>query len=454
VQRPNPLPWFVAPALIALAAGCSDSSRASASTDFTDPFGPSGLIASDGTAEPNGPADPADPAKRPRILGGPIDGLSASQLAAFERGKEVFERRFLGSEGLGPLYNAQACVSCHSQPVTGGSSRVYRNFYIAAIDFGGPQSPVFGLPSVVIPSFGGPPHITAQFSLEEGRQVIPATQAGFPVVVAQRNAIPIFGTGLFSFIHDSTILANADPNDTITPDGISGRANVDTSASPTAIGRFGVKSQSNAIEFFTRGPLQNQMGITTNPFLGSGAIVSLCSPAAAYQAGSGADVPTSDGDAVPDPELLTPDLADLIAFSMFLAPPEPLPFDAAATAGQARFDQIGCTKCHLPTLASDLGPVQAYTDLLLHEMGPGLADGINFGLPQPSSISLPISALEFRTQPLWGVSLHAPFLHDGRAETLEEAILEHGGEAQAIRDAFAALPQNEKDEILAFLEHL
>ena len=118
------------------------------------------------------------------------------------------------------------------------------------------------------------------------------------------------------------------------------------------------------------------------------------------------------------------------------------------------FDQLGCVKCHIPELPSSRGPVQAFTDLLLHEMGPDLADNLAFGIPQASPSSPVTTTREFRTQPLWGVRLSAPFLHDGRAETLLEAVELHGGEAQAIRDAFAALSPDEKNDVIAFLEHL
>ena len=113
----------------------------------------------------------------------------------------------------------------------------------------------------------------------------------------------------------------------------------------------------------------------------------------------------------------------------------------------ARFDSTGCTKCHIPSLPSSLGPVDAYTDLLLHDMGDGLKDDIAFG-------DYPDSWREFRTQPLWGVSRSGPWLHDGRAATLDEAILAHGGESQAIRDAYAGLNPTEQAQIIAFLESL
>ena len=206
------------------------------------------------------------------------------------------------------------------------------------------------------------------------------------------------------------------------------------------------------MELFTRAPLQNQMGVTTNPFLGAAGTVSL--GAAPFQVSSGPNEPTVDNDGVPDPELGHDDLGDLIAFTRFLAPPQKVPFDAAALRGEEQFETIGCVACHIPSLPSSRGQVEAYTDLLLHEMGTELADGFNFGVPQVSAISLSGTSQEFRTQPLWGVSLSAPFLHDGRAETLEQAILLHAGEGQESRDAYDALPVAEQADVIAFLEHL
>ncbi len=378
-------------------------------------------------------------------LGDPIQGLSAAESAAFERGRALFEKRFRPSEGLGPLYNATSCASCHSTPRTGGSSGLYRNFYIAHRQFAGIQSPLPDLIGPIVPAFGTPPHGSATFGLEGGRFVIPKNAFGQPVLVAQRNTVPIFGVGLFELVSNATIQSNADPEDA-DGDGISGRFNTDGGP----IGRFGVKAQSNNIERFTRAPLQNQMGITSNAFLGAGGIVS----ASPRPQATGGDLPTSDADGVPDPEISTADLGDLIAFTRFLAPPRRKPFDDAARRGEELFGDLGCVKCHVPSLPSSRGPVDAYTDLLLHEMGPDLSDGIDFGLPQFAFSSAAGSRDEFRTQPLWGVSMHAPFLHDGRAETLSEAIELHGGEAETIRDDFLALTPAERADIIAFLEHL
>ena len=305
-----------------------------------------------------------------------------------------------------------------------------------------------GLVSPIVPFFGTGFHFTATFTLEGGRTVIPADVAGVPVTATQRRAIPVFGTGLFEFIDNATIMANADPDD-LDGDGISGRTNSDVNG----LGRFGTKAQSNNVEIFTRQPMQNQMGITSDPFEGSGAIVSLGHMA--FQASGGMDDPTTDNDGIPDPEIDTQDLGDLIAFTRFLAPPPAKQvLDANELNGQALLTSLNCVACHIPTLNSSKGPVNAYTDLLLHNMGPALADNIGFGTPQASTIDPSHNGSEWRTAPLWGVSLFAPYLHDGRAQTLDEAILMHGGEAQASRDAYDALSQQDKDDLIKFLESL
>lgn len=378
-------------------------------------------------------------------LGGPIPGLTDAEAAAFLRGKVLFEKRFQPSEGLGPLYNATSCASCHSTPVTGGSGQLYRNFYLAMWGTAPFMAGFPELPSPVVPAFGqAVPGGSRTFTLQVGRHVMRANYYGAPVVVAQRNAIPVLGTGLFEFVSNATILANADPYD-LDGNGISGRPNYDFGD----MGRFGVKAQANNIERFTRPPLNNQMGITSDPFLGAGGTITLSSTAP--QATGNPNSPIIDNDSVPDPEMSRNDLGDLIAFTRFLAPPQRRPFSPLAVQGEALFDTIRCSECHITSLASTRGPVEAHTDLLLHDMGPGLADGMQFGAPAPGPLS---TASEFRTQPLWGVSLHAPFLHDGRAATLTEAITAHGGEAQASRDLFVALSAADQLALISFLEHL
>lgn len=380
-------------------------------------------------------------------LHGP-ETMSAFDRARFERGRVMFEKQFKPSEGLGPLYNATACRSCHSTPVVGGSAPLYRNFYVA---MGGEpdqfQFALPGLPSLVVPNFGdeGQPFV---HTLTGGRPIIPDQYFGFNIYQAQRGSISALGVGLFEFVSNATILSNADPEDA-DGDGISGRYNTEAGA----IGRFGVKAQANNLESFTRAPLMNQMGITTDPFLGAQSVVSL-SAAAAPQGTVNPFDPLTDLDSVADPEMSPEDLGDLIFFSSNLPAPKKKTFDAAAIRGEQLFDQIGCAKCHIPSLPSSKGPVDAYTDLLIHDMGPALADNLVAGTPQLSPSSPGHTGSEWRTAPLWGVSDHPPYLHDGRAETLEEAILLHAGEAAGVTAQFQALGQADRNDVIHFLERL
>ena len=415
-----------------IAAGCNRSSSTPTVTPEPDPVP---------TPEP----DP-DPDPQPVLqLGDPLPGLTAQELAAFERGRVQFLKRWKPSEGLGPRYNATSCMSCHSSPVIGGGTDLYRNFYVAT--FGtGPYFNLPGMPSPVVPAFG--PATGNTFTLEGDRVTIPDTLGPFPVQVEQRNSIPIFGTGLFERISDVTILANADPDD-LDGDGISGRANNDGAG----LGRFGTKAQANNIELFTRAPLFNQMGISSNPFEGAGASVSL-GHGALMQGSSTPNASTADIDGVPDPEIEPSDLGDLIAFSRFLAPPQPRPFDEAATRGEQVFEDAGCAKCHIPALEGSTGPVRAYTDLLLHDMGPDLAGEVSFGTPQIGANDTSFTGAEWRTAPLWGISKMGPYLHDGRAPTLDDAIRAHGGEGAAARDTYLGLTDAQRSDLLDFLRHL
>ena len=157
-------------------------------------------------------------------------------------------------------------------------------------------------------------------------------------------------------------------------------------------------------------------------------------------------------DPVPDPEIdeAALDLTD--DFVRFLAPPTPAKLDKKGRRGRDLFSKIGCATCHVPTLRTGRSPIHAldrkeffaYTDLLLHDMGPELAD-ICLGLAAPS---------EFRTEPLIDLRDAESFLHDGRAPTLEKAIEAHGGEGSAARDRFEALAPSDRNALIAFLKSL
>ncbi len=353
-------------------------------------------------------------------LGDPNPDLNAAERSAFNAGKKVFERRFKRSEGHGPDFNTNSCRSCHELPVAGGSSPLYRNFSIVADVQANALVPILDDGQIVSRNFS---------YTRVAREAIPATAQ----VVAQRNAPAIFGVGLLATIPPTDITANQDPNDTSPSDGISGRANFDG----TLVSRFGFKAQEADLVDFVRGPIFNHMGITTDPLLVAPPLRG--APQVSTPGG------TTDNDGVPDPELSNQDLSDLVVFTRELAPPQPLPLTALAQQGEQVFVTIGCAKCHIPNIVTAGDPIFAYTDLLLHDMGADLDDGVLMGLAEGS---------EFRTAPLWGLRHHAPYLHDGRADTISDAVLAHGGEAVGARDEFNMLDAADLAAILAFLESL
>ncbi len=189
---------------------------------------------------------------------------------------------------------------------------------------------------------------------------------------------------------------------------------------------------------FNEGALSAEMGIT--------------SPAVPNEETVGGRPLPAGTDPAPDPELSQQQTDQLDAFVRLLAPPAPQRLSGAARQGRDAFARAGCPACHVPALRTGDSPIAAlrhrevvaYTDLLLHDMGPQLAD-ICLGLATPS---------EFRTEPLMGVRLKAQFLHDGRAKTLEQAIQLHAGEAAAARDRFLALPAGDRAALIAFLKTL
>ncbi len=373
-------------------------------------------------------------------LGSPLPSATPEQVAAFERGRDVALRRFAPEQGLGPAFNVTFCGGCHEKPVFGGGASHYRDFLLVGDELA---------PGVVVQR--GKNGVQRQFSLETGREPSdPLTN-----LAAIRNPIPFFGAGLLSEIPDGEILSRADPEDE-DGDGISGRVNYDG----LEVGRFGRKAQTARLELFIRGPIFNHMGITSNPLSEErrAALPTLKDVAAvgSPSAGDGvgavvaaqaviADEPTVDLDGVADPELSEAELFDLLCFALLLAAPAPDEPTEQIERGRARFEDVGCDGCHVPSLSGPRGSIPAYSDLLLHDMGDALADGFPMGAA---------TAREFRTQPLWGVAASAPYLHDGRASTLDEAIRLHAGEARAARDAYAAVAETAQEDLLAFLESL
>lgn len=373
-------------------------------------------------------------------LGSPMPSATPEQLAAFERGREIALRRFTAEDGLGPEFNLTFCVGCHEKPALGGSASRYRDFLLVGEELE---------PGMVEPR--GESGVQRQFSLESGR----APSDPSINISSTRNPISFFGAGLLDEIPELEILEYADPGDA-DGDGISGRANHDG----MLVGKFGRKAQTARIELFVRGPLFNHVGITSNPLTqqqrdslpsfkapttpATRESLNAFGPIAEKQAVI-PDGDLVDDDGVPDPELADFELFDLICFAMLLAAPEPDEPSEQSERGRSLFADLGCDACHRPSLRGPRGTIPAYTDLLLHDMGDGLADGFPMG---------EATGREFRTQPLWGVVAVSPYLHDGRANTLDEAVRWHGGEAAATRDAYLLLSDDGREDLIAFLESL
>ncbi len=366
--------------------------------------------------------------RRPQ-LGDPLRGLSAAERARFDSGRAVFDSAFTPAVGLGPLFNASGCGECHEDPVVGANGdEVERH---AAVFH--PERP--GAMCDELAAQGGP---VFQDSVTPAlRTALGIDHEPLPpdvTIVAARTTPDVFGFGLLDAVPDSEILKYADPDDR-NGDGISGRPNRFFDG---RLGRFGRKALVPTLREFNDGAFQVEVGIT-NPSV----------PAEGTVTGN----PLPDGtDPAPDPELSDRGLELTDAFVRLLAPPAPLKQSGEARRGSDVFAHVGCTGCHVPALRTGDNPiaalrhkeVAAYTDLLLHDMGPDLAD-ICLGLATPS---------EFRTEPLMGLRLVTQFLHDGRTKTPEQAIDLHGGEAARSRDLFNALPAADRAALLAFLRTL
>lgn len=259
------------------------------------------------------------------------------------------------------------------------------------------------------------------------------------------SPLPTYGGGLVEAISDSTIIALEDPDDR-DGDGISGRAArvVDRVTGKERVGRFGWKAQVATLFEFGAEAYRSEMGITNDLFpdeLTFGiddARLRDCDP-------------IGDPEDETDPETGRRGIDNVASFMRFLAPIAREPHTPASLSGEEVFTAAGCASCHVPTLTTgrhlnpifDRQPVPLYSDLLLHDIGTG--DGIPQAAGGPD---------EFRTPALWGLRFRRPLLHDGRAATLSDALLAHGGEARSTMDRLVVMPATAWSDLLAFLRSL
>jgi CxxC motif-containing protein (DUF1111 family) len=404
-----------------------------------------------------------------------VEGLNDRDMEVHELGDAAFEQTFVSApapvnSGLGPVFNNVSCISCHHNdgkgtPTAGfsTSSMLFRISIPGADEHGGPLAAMgYGGQLQDQAVFGKQPevHVDINYNDKEinypdGNSVVlrdpvyTITQSYVSLpgghMLSPRLAPPVFGTGLLELIPEGTILSFADQNDK-DGDGISGKPNYVYNAytKKTELGRFGLKANNPNLLLQVAGAYNQDMGITSYVF-----------PQESSYGQS-----QSDG-YKDDPELADSTLNEVAFYVKTLAVPARRNVtDATIKEGEQLFKQINCTGCHKQTMQTGVDitikqlsnqRIHPYTDLLLHDMGEGLADNRSDFLAD---------GREWRTTPLWGIGLFQKtngipyFLHDGRARTLEEAILWHGGEAEKSKDAFMQLTKTDRDKIIKFLNSL
>ena len=374
---------------------------------------------------------PAAPMQRPVPGGGPqfgdaLFGLDAVNLQAFAEGRTEFEAVETPEGGLGPIFNGKSCVECHSAGGTGGASAITVTRFGRVVN--GKFDPLDSLGGSLLQRFAIAP---------EALEHVPAEAN----LVVQRLTTPLFGAGLIEAIADEDILLNAQRRK---PDGVRGRAALvtDVVSGKARVGRFGWKAQQATLLAFAGDAYVNEMGVTSRLFPLENAPNGNAALLARFDKVAGVED-------VVDPLTGKGDIDHAADFMRFLAPPPPLRMSLSAAAGGRLFEQIQCSACHLPMMYTGANkiaalshqPVPLFSDLLLHDMG-ALGDGIEQGTAKGA---------EMRTAPLWGLRARAPYLHDGRAKTVSEAIRAHGGEAAASRDRFNKLGAVQLQQLLDYL---
>lgn len=410
-----------------------------------------------------------------QAFGEMISGMNSYDQFVHEVGDKMFEQTFVSAPsdhfpGLGPIFNNVSCISCHHNDGKGSptlgliTSSLLARISIPGTDgHDGPNpAPGFGvqLQDKAINGFQKEAKVNVSyqeipFTFPDGQTVSlrkPAYTLSDPYIplpanymISVRMAPPVFGLGLLDLIPAATILEKADPNDK-NGDGISGRPNYvyNPQTNKTELGRFGLKANVPTLMIQVAGAAQQDMGVTNYVF-----------PQESSWGQSQFDGLHDDPD-MPD------SILNALEFYVrtLAVPARRNVSNAAVLNGQKIFNQINCSGCHTPTVYTGVDVrlpalshqrIHPYTDLLLHDMGSGLADN------RPDYLA---SGSEWRTAPLWGIGLfqkvngEAFYLHDGRARTLIEAILWHGGEAENAKNQFIHLSRTDRDDLISFLKSL
>ncbi len=411
--------------------------------------------------------------KKDYRLNRPIAKLSDSEQDLFMMGRSFFAIPWVlapsattARDGLGPLFNANTCTSCHSGNGLGDTYTKSGNISRALITKlsrpNGEPDPHYGGQIAVNGSKNVPFEAMPTRSIEEievsypdGKQVIlhkPTYglknlnygKLADDVVIVQRRAPALVGLGLLTKVSDKEILKNADTDDKDN-NGISGKPNW-LDKDKRVLGRFTAKAGTSSVFQQTAIAAVNDMGLT-NPLFPE----EICSPVQTACKNAPKGRPSViDGQTLDLP-------ANRLAAITFYLENTKIPvkkLNTIAQQGKELFTQIGCTDCHLSQMQTTNGMFfSPYTDLLLHDMGAGLADG---------RIEGSANEREFRTAPLWGLSTYAKtlksetpyYLHDSRATSVEEAIVWHSGEGEKSKQLFMKLPEKDRQAILEFLNQL
>ena len=430
------------------------------------------LVASFGARDPGVRSGPAN-------AGDPIAGLTPNELVFFGSGLADFSSTEKITDGLGPRMNMDSCGGCHAQPAVGGSSPALNPQVAFANNDGGTDTlppfisadgPVREARFVRNPDGTRDGGVHALFTItgRTGADGCSLEQPDFATALANNNVIfriptPVFGAGLIEQIPDAAIRANANANSFAKSSlGISGRANVfisgrvtgvpNTSGNDGTITRFGWKAQNKSLMIFSGEAYNVEMGISNESFQQERDETPSCQFASVPNDTSNFEATT--------PVDHASGVERFSNFQRFLAPPTPSPdTPGGATSiarGKFQFSSTGCALCHTPSLKTGNTTVAAlrnqtanlYSDLLVHDMGEALADGVVQGGAGPR---------EFRSAPLWGLGKRIFFLHDGRTSDLIVAIRAHastGSEANGVVARFNALSESSKQDLLNFLRSL
>ena len=373
---------------------------------------------------------PPEPEKF-ELLDGPISGLSSEQNAKFLKGDQAFGEVFTIDKGLGPIFVANQCASCHAGDGKGTP-------FVRITRFGQPDT----LGNQFL-SFGGPQLQHKAIPGYEPEQLPPGTTRTDLIAPA------VAGLGYLDAVSDTDLIALSDPND-VNGDGISGRPHWNTIPEYVSIRPNSISQNGRHISRFgKKGAVYDLLQQASEAYNQDMGITSLFEPIDPY---SGLEV---------DPEVSTMVLHDLVFYLKTIkAPIQRNQDDPDIMAGKQLFTSIKCASCHTPTLTTGYSPISAlsykeihpYTDLLLHDMGAELNDGYTEGFALTS---------EWRTPPLWGLGLSKEsqggtifLMHDGRALSIQDAILMHGGEAERSKNGFIQLTESEKNQLIKFLESL